>query len=459
MTALRSLITSCLLNTWLLTGADAQTAPTVFEAAKKLWQQADYSEAHSVLTELRETNFGRSFEVDFMLGTSACRLPHLRERGAKFLGWVYYTYFDKLTPEGRDIVWSELNNCTSNAPLSERQSLPLAVSSTATAMARYSGKRFYFGDRTLPVIAYPEKKTPIPLSTIRQRNTPLGEPQTAVRRARETAPKSRIVISKRFVIASQSNHSESQLRSINAALEHVMDFYVQKFKMREPERFIFVFLVPSMNDFQRFASRYHGLTLDGQTIAYSSTEDLSIVAIIPRLVYGSLTHELFHLLVRSNFGDIPSWLDEGLAALYESTRDTQNEIKGIANWRGDVLRNHGALPPSDLIRQLDIGLVSKESNPFDDKFYTMIGTLDAVTQARFAASARYFALYLQDKGLLAETYLAVRDLASKESFSGEVDDVVATVEKATGLSFNDLDKEFERWLNTVNRSPPKARFD
>ena len=35
---------------------------------------------------------------------------------------------------------------------------------------------------------------------------------------------------------------------------------------------------------------------------------------------------------RNNFGDIPPWLDEGMASLYEVSEVSGNHILGLPNW-------------------------------------------------------------------------------------------------------------------------------
>jgi hypothetical protein len=437
--------------------AHGEDSRSLFDTGKRLWSLGDYRAAYVFLKRVRESDFGRSFELDFMLGTSACRLSELRERGARFLLWILYTYSDKLTKEGRDVVQTERIRCANSTLNAEYPTVPDAVNSTATAISRYSGKTFYFGDRSLPLIAYPTKKNIIPASVIQQRTIPIGHSAEAIRQAKLAAPKSRVLVSNRFVIASQSKHTEGQLRQASSMLEWTMDFFIGKFQMRPPKHYIHVFLVPSMENFARFSWRYHGLKLSVETIAYSSSEDLSIVAIIPRLIYGSVFHELFHLLARPNFGDIPAWLDEGIAALYESPRKEDNDLKGVVNWRGNVLTNFGSVLPSDLIRHLGRGInaIGGEDNTSE----TIVGTLDVVQEAKFAASARYFAMYLQEKGLLASTYLAVRDLISTDDFSGQVDYLVREVEKSTGLSFDALDNDFEKWLEVLHPRSPDSEFN
>lgn len=84
----------------------------------------------------------------------------------------------------------------------------------------------------------------------------------------------------------------------------------------------------------------HGLEVAFGTIGYSFKNDLSVSAVVRGPYAGTLKHELTHLLVRTNFGDIPPWLDEGLAALYEVSRLEGDYLRGLPNWRAEVLKRY-----------------------------------------------------------------------------------------------------------------------
>src|ERR1051325_10177877 len=100
------------------------------------------------------------------------------------------------------------------------------------------------------------------------------------------------------------------------------------YDMPAPSYFITVYLVPNDGILGLLASLIHGITIYEGTIGYSFPYDQSITAIIPRMIFGTLKHELFHLMVRKNFGDIPPWLEEGMATLYEVSRVRDEGIVG-----------------------------------------------------------------------------------------------------------------------------------
>ena len=48
---------------------------------------------------------------------------------------------------------------------------------------------------------------------------------------------------------------------------------------------------------------------------------------------GTLVHELVHPYIDNDFPRCPSWLDEGLASLFEQCQDHGGHIWGLTNWR------------------------------------------------------------------------------------------------------------------------------
>lgn len=120
-----------------------------------------------------------------------------------------------------------------------------------------------------------------------------------------------------------------------------------------------------------------------------------IVAVHRAAGDGPLWHELTHALMAFDFPQAPAWLDEGLAALHEAARLADGPrgpvLRGIGNWRGPVLHRAvatGELPP--LARLLSA---------------TDLRGRDEAAQF---ASARYFCLFLQEQGRLAECYRRLR---------------------------------------------------
>jgi hypothetical protein len=382
-----------------------------------------------------------------------------RERGAAFLRWILYAYGDRLTEEGQQVVARELGACLAGAASTLPVSFP-SIRHMAAAGADLQGKVFYWLDNRGPtqgVANYLVNAVPLPADRILSRMIPLGNKAAARQVANAALPSLRISVFPRFVLASASGHSDAQLVDASALLERYLDFFVANYGMRAPRSYMFVYLVPTVDQLRTLAERHHGMRLSYGTIAYSFRDDLSVAAVIPSGSYGSLFHELFHLLARSNFGDIPTWLDEGIAALYEVSRAKDGGFAGTPNWRGDVLaRFKDQIPPlADMIARPDPTMSDADDLLSHRREYeTMISVQ---RHAIFAATARYFALYLQQQGKLFDTYGRLRDFSSSDDFTGKAEDVIRIVEQTAGTPIDDLNARFRVWLgrqhNTLRNVP------
>jgi hypothetical protein len=159
-----------------------------------------------------------------------------------------------------------------------------------------------------------------------------------------------------------------------------------------------------------------------------------VLAVIPGRSIGTLKHELFHLLVRSHFGDIPPWLDEGMAALYEVSRQQGGQLVGLPNWRGAFLERYRELRPS-LER-----LVAMDWATFD------AAGADSIPQAVQHATARYFMLYLQEINRLRHVYHAFRQRNPGEPLA---EDPARLLAEALGRPLAEVETSFANWLPLV----------
>lgn len=114
---------------------------------------------------------------------------------------------------------------------------------------------------------------------------------------------------------------------------------------------------------------------------------------------GTLVHEMVHPFMRANFPDCPSWLDEGLASLYEQCGERSGHICGYTNWRLEGLQDaieNGRVPSFKVLTAMT-----------PTKFYLQ----DKGTNY---AQARYLCYYLQEQGLLVRFYHEFRKNSSHD---------------------------------------------
>jgi hypothetical protein len=154
---------------------------------------------------------------------------------------------------------------------------------------------------------------------------------------------------------------------------------------------------------------------------------------------GTLAHELTHALAHFDFPEMPEWFDEGLASLFEEARfsDDRLHITGRGNWRS-----------RDLLPALKAGTL----RPLE----TLISEprVRADHQAIDYAHARYFCLYLQDRGLLEPFYRKFRRAVGNDPTG------MRTLESLFGAGdLMSVDADFRAWALIYESKPPKARAD
>ncbi|MDA0284663.1 MAG: hypothetical protein O3B13_19215 [Planctomycetota bacterium] len=141
---------------------------------------------------------------------------------------------------------------------------------------------------------------------------------------------------------------------------------------------------------------------------------------------GTLSHELTHALAHFDFPNMPEWFDEGLASLYEEADFSEDglQLVGLSNWRLNHLLN----------------AMQKRR----------LGTLESLVSAREIrverqaveyAHARYFCLYLQERGLLPFFYRKFRGHAASDP-SG-----LRTLCEMFGTdNLDSVDRNYRQWV-------------
>jgi len=239
------------------------------------------------------------------------------------------------------------------------------------------------------------------------------------------------------------------MRKIAAQLDRYLDFLARTYRVALPDRFVTIYLVPTVDALHSLADRIHGLDVSKATIGYTYRDDLSVVAVVTGEQIGTLFHEFFHLAARNNFGDIPQWLDEGIASLYEVSAFYGNAVLGEPNWRGRVLHQFWSIRPTLA------EVIASEWFPFD---VTEIRddpegfSRPSQKLAAQMAAGRYFILYLQERGMLPNIY---------RQFQGRdinlVDDdpkgsAVELVERALGKPVTAVQADFDAWFVDVEKN-------
>jgi hypothetical protein len=127
-------------------------------------------------------------------------------------------------------------------------------------------------------------------------------------------------------------------------------------------------------------------------MGFYDPSDRLIVANLRRSV-GNLRHEIVHPLLGDHFPELPAWLNEGLAALYGTSRPSGDRFEFLVNYR---LRHVRAAIARRELPTLAEMAASSEADLYGPESGTYYGT------------ARYLLLYLDSLGRLDDLYREMR---------------------------------------------------
>lgn len=206
-------------------------------------------------------------------------------------------------------------------------------------------------------------------------------------------------------------------------------YFNERFSKR-PERAISVYLFADAPPYDAYCKQRWGEPCSTPYGFYLHDDRRIVMNVGPGI--GTLTHELVHPLVETDFPSAPDWINEGIASLYERFYlPRAGEIRGGKNWRHPRLlralnskkeREHASLP-------------------------ALFGMSDAVFRGEREdlnyATARYFCQWLDSQDLLWPFYRRWRDDYERDR----------TGEKAftavVGKSPAEADAQWARWVRNL----------
>ncbi len=420
-TCILSLIFSAIVSVY------ATGAP--IDDLRNLWRSGDYKNAAEGLLDYQFEPYGKNLEVYYMIGTSFCQLEK-QEIGRDYLDASLKDF--NPSHEQREVVLRQRRLCIESGLSAEKPIYISFATTRATAGINSRSKMFYFVDRDNAVRSIPVKVVrEIPVADFLKRLFPRDQAKQAVDSLTHLAgTKARVVPTRNFIIASLLSHSEADLQKMGTQLDLVFDYFVNVFGMRPPESFISVYLVSSAEELSKLAESVHGIKVASQSLGYSYRDDLSMVGYVPSTGIGTLRHELFHLMVRNNFGNIPPWMDEGLAALFEVAKVNNRHVFGISNWRGEVLKKLANSAPS--VRELvNMSWVEFEGGETEQSTATL---------AAIHAKARYLMLFLQEQDKLVSVYQGFQQRKVGADAAGVLENIL-------GKDLELIEAEFQQWFS------------
>jgi hypothetical protein len=416
---------------------------------RKAWLAGNYSDALTLGAQIRIARTNQTAELDYIIGTSACRVGQ-GDLGRAYLAWCFnYDIADDAKPK----IAQSISQCGQQV---EPERLLLASAKSGQVGVMWRLKTYSL----LPESAVLKSKLP-PITKkfsqeeLLRRRVAIADPKRATKQALRLAGKNYTAgVSGRFVLITAGESTAD----FGSTAQKAEKFYHDEYGLSLPASMVTIFLPSSLPALHDLGSALHGFDLPEQCIGYSQQDDLSIVVTPSQ---GTLLHELFHLMARTSFGDVPPWLDEGMAALYEVSTEDAGVYHGTDSWRAEVLQHPGY--PQPTLQRL-IAMDWREFSP-----------PSADEQAINEATARYFLFYLQEAGVLPNVFKAFRERQPKDlkiAVAGNVqqalrNDAANTLERTLRQSMTTIEMGFRRWLDgriknsgagsTAERSPSNLR--
>ena len=423
-----------------------------FDELQRLWSDQLYERALPGLVALWQQPPNRTYRVGYMIGTSECRIAGLAANGRYMLGEVLHSF--PLPPAARTLVRDELTRCSQVSDIPVTFRTPDAASAPAANLQVTPGVRGKegFEIRRTSLARSSLVLTPVSPEKLAGRLSPLLAGQD------ETEPDLNIPLTEAAIAALRTPAATAgaQLargssvvgpfavtttisgpvvaRNVGLCLRGYEAALKTQFGMKMPGSFINVFVAREFSQVEELAAKLHGIRLPPGTLAYSVTDDLSIVGSGDSGSCGSLGHELTHLMFRTTFGNAPAWLEEGLASAVALTQPDKTGFRFRGGWRDEVLRERWSLRP-DVAKLLELDWVS----------YTTENEDDLPRAAAIHAMASVFVRYLAEKSLLLPVYQGIRD----NRFSADLSEYRTDqqiVESATGRKLDKIDQDFVAWF-------------
>ncbi|AKU95155.1 glycogen branching enzyme [Labilithrix luteola] len=214
-----------------------------------------------------------------------------------------------------------------------------------------------------------------------------------------------------------------------ALVRNAMAGYLNGRFDRKPSEAISVYLFPNAQGYERFCKARYGAPCIAHYGFYHPADRSMVMN--AGLGLGTLTHELVHPLVESDFPRAPTWLNEGIASVFEQpVIPRPGEIHGAKNWRHPRLRR--ALTSAE-----------KEHARLDVLFGMADETFRDDAEDLHYAMARYVCQWLDERGKLWPFYRRWRDTVAVDP-TGE-----KAFEAVLGMTPAAANTPWTKWVLTI----------
>jgi hypothetical protein len=203
------------------------------------------------------------------------------------------------------------------------------------------------------------------------------------------------VVSDVFVVVGPPGWQGGQYGQSVALMKSAMAGFMNKRFGKKPDQAISVYLFPNAQTYESFCSLKYSAPCIAHFGFYQPGDRYMVMNI--GLGLGTLTHEIVHPLVEADFPGAPTWINEGIASVFEQPQlPRPGEIHGGKNWRHPRLK-----------RALTSG--ERADARLDRLFGMRDETFRGDSEDLHYAMARYVCQWLDERGKLWPFYQRWRD--------------------------------------------------
>lgn len=204
------------------------------------------------------------------------------------------------------------------------------------------------------------------------------------------------LVQKPFVVIGDESSERVQQRAVQT-VKWAVDRLKNDYFRDDPDEIINIWLFKDKTSYDKHVDQLFGESPTTPYGYYSPVHRALIMNI--RTGGGTLVHEIVHPFMAANFPDCPAWFNEGLASLYEQSRDVGGHIHGSTNWR---------------LRGLQIAITADDVPAFATLCNTTTREFYNEDPGTNYAQARYLCYYLQEHGKLVKYYHQFRANSARD---------------------------------------------
>jgi hypothetical protein len=208
-------------------------------------------------------------------------------------------------------------------------------------------------------------------------------------------------ISDIFVVIGPPGWQGGAFEQSVSLMRNAMAGYMNNRFGKKPSHAISVYLFPEGKTYEAFCKKQYNAPCIAHYGFYSPGDRYMVMNI--GLGLGTLTHEIVHPLVEADFPDAPTWLNEGIASVFEAPVITKpGEIHGVKNWRHPRLKRAMTSAAERDHARIDVLFGMRDSvfrGDGEDLHYAM---------------ARYVCQWLDERGKLWTFYQRWRDTVATD---------------------------------------------